>query len=56
MPRRPRTRDFFTAVPHHCAVVAKQALRMKQEDWMRICWFNDNRLGLVEGDNVRDAS
>jgi 2,4-didehydro-3-deoxy-L-rhamnonate hydrolase len=23
---------------------------------MRICWFNDNRLGLVEGDQVRDAS
>ena len=23
---------------------------------MRICWFNDNRLGLVEGDYVRDAS
>jgi len=23
---------------------------------MRICWFNDNRLGLVEGDRVRDAS
>jgi 2,4-didehydro-3-deoxy-L-rhamnonate hydrolase len=23
---------------------------------MRICWFNDNRLGLVEGDRVYDAS
>ena len=23
---------------------------------MRICWFNDNRLGLVEGDHVRDVS
>ena len=23
---------------------------------MRICWFNDNRLGLVQGDRVRDAS
>ena len=23
---------------------------------MRICWFNDNRLGLVEGHRVRDAS
>ena len=23
---------------------------------MRICWFNDNRLGLVEGGYVRDAS
>jgi 2,4-diketo-3-deoxy-L-fuconate hydrolase len=23
---------------------------------MRICWFNDNRLGLIEGDRVRDAS
>ena len=23
---------------------------------MRICWFNDNRLGLVEGNRVRDAS
>ncbi len=23
---------------------------------MRICWFNDNRLGLVEGDRVCDAS
>jgi len=23
---------------------------------MRICWFNDNRLGLVEGAYVRDAS
>ena len=23
---------------------------------MRICWFKDNRLGLVEGDRVRDAS
>jgi 2,4-didehydro-3-deoxy-L-rhamnonate hydrolase len=23
---------------------------------MRICWFNDNRLGLVEGDHVYDAS
>src|SRR5262245_6469605 len=26
------------------------------EETMRICWFNDNRLGLVEGDRVRDAS
>ena len=23
---------------------------------MRICWFNDNRLGIVEGDRVYDAS
>jgi 2,4-diketo-3-deoxy-L-fuconate hydrolase len=23
---------------------------------MRICWFNDNRLGLIEGERVRDAS
>jgi hypothetical protein len=23
---------------------------------MRICWFNDNRLGVVEGDRVRDTS
>jgi 2-keto-4-pentenoate hydratase/2-oxohepta-3-ene-1,7-dioic acid hydratase in catechol pathway len=23
---------------------------------MRICWFNDNRLGVIEGDRVRDAS
>jgi hypothetical protein len=23
---------------------------------VRICWFNDNRLGLVEGNRVRDAS
>jgi hypothetical protein len=23
---------------------------------MRICWFNDNRLGLVKGDRVYDAS
>jgi hypothetical protein len=23
---------------------------------MRICWFNDNRLGLLDGDRVRDAS
>jgi len=23
---------------------------------MRICWFNDNRLGLVEGDKVKDVS
>src|SRR6516225_4962114 len=27
-----------------------------REDRMRICWFNDNRLGLVEGAYVRDAS
>src|SRR5262249_29785914 len=23
---------------------------------MKICWFGDNQLGLVEGDNVRDVS
>ena len=23
---------------------------------MRICWFNDNRLGLVKGDRVFDVS
>jgi hypothetical protein len=27
-----------------------------EEEVMRICWFNDNRLGLVEGDRVRHAS
>jgi 2,4-didehydro-3-deoxy-L-rhamnonate hydrolase len=30
--------------------------RLRVEDGMRICWFNDNRLGVVQGERVFDVT